>query len=188
MIRPSRSSRVARRAAAVLVALTVAAPLTAQAPTTGWRAEFLATFDATADKYVKLAEATPAEKFTWRPAPGVRSIAEVYLHVATANYGLAGNLGAAPPAGVTMRGLETSTTDKAAVVKHLRDALAHFRAAVVAFPENEPERMVRFFGPPQVTARHFLFFNADHNGEHLGQAIAYSRMNGIVPPWSAGGN
>jgi uncharacterized damage-inducible protein DinB len=118
----------------------------------------------------------------------VRSIAEVYLHVATANYGLATNLGAAAPAGVTLRGLEKSTTDKAAVVKHLRDALAHFRAAVVAFPENEPERMVRFFDPAQVTARRFLYFKSDHNGEHLGQAIAYARMNGIVPPWSGGGN
>jgi uncharacterized damage-inducible protein DinB len=187
MTTPSRAA-LPRAAFAALLAAVVALPLGAQAPTTGWRAEFLGTFDATADKYVKLAEATPAEKFTWRPAEGVRSIAEVYLHAAAANYGLAANLGAAAPAGVTLRGLEKSTTDKAEIVKHLRDAFAHFRAAVVAFPENEPERMVRFFGPPQVTARYFLYFNADHNGEHLGQSIAYARMNGIVPPWSAGGN
>jgi uncharacterized damage-inducible protein DinB len=181
-----------RRPATLLVAAVLAAciasPIEAQDPTTGWRAEFIATFDAAADKYVKLAEAIPAEKYTWRPAEGVRSVAEVFMHVAQANYGLASNLGGAAPAGVNLRGLEKSTTDKAAVVKHLRDALAHFRATVVAFPENEPERMVRFFGPPQITARRFLYFSADHNGEHLGQAIAYARMNGVVPPWSAGGN
>jgi uncharacterized damage-inducible protein DinB len=188
MTSPTRHQAPLRGALGALLAAVIALPLPAQEPTTGWRAEFLATFDAAADKYVRLAEATPAEKFTWRPAEGVRSVAEVYLHVAAANYGLAANLGGAAPAGVTLRGLEKSTTDKAAIVKHLRDALAHFRAAVVAFPEGEPERMVRYFGPPQVTARRFLYFISDHNGEHLGQSIAYARMNGIVPPWSAGGN
>lgn len=173
-----------RVAAAFAAAATLAAPVAAQAPTTGWRAEFLFHFDQAAEKYVKLAEAIPAEKYTWRPAEGVRSIAEVFLHISTANYGLAGNIGASAPAGVTMQGLEKSTTDKAAIIKHLRDSFAHFRAAVVAFPENEPERMVRYFGPPQITARQFLYFTADHTGEHLGQAIAYARMNGVVPPWS----
>jgi hypothetical protein len=35
---------------------------------------------------VALAEATPEEKFSWRPAPGVRSTSEVYMHLATANF------------------------------------------------------------------------------------------------------
>lgn len=153
-----------------------------------WRGEFLAVFNLTADKYVRLAEAIPAERYTWRPSEGVRSVAEVFLHVATANYGLAANLGGSPPAGVNVQGLEKSTTDKAEVVRHLRAAFAHFEKAVQAFPAADAERMVRFFNPPQVTARHFLFFNADHNGEHLGQAIAYARMLGVTPPWSAGGN
>ncbi len=177
----------ARQAGRVAAAFALAASVNtveAQAPTTGWRAEFLFHFDQTAEKYIKLAEAMPAEKYTWRPAEGVRSVAEVFMHISTASYGLAGNIGASAPAGVTMRGLEKSTTDKAAVIKHLRDSFAHFRAAVVAFPENEPERMVRFFNPQQITARQFLFFTADHTGEHLGQAIAYARMNGVVPPWS----
>jgi uncharacterized damage-inducible protein DinB len=29
---------------------------------------------------------------------------------------------------------------------------------------------------------------ATHNHEHLGQMIAYARMNGIAPPWSRSGN
>jgi uncharacterized damage-inducible protein DinB len=172
---------------AVALALPVAT-VGAQAPTTGWRAEFLATMDGAAGRYIQLAEAMPADKFTWRPAPGVRSVAEVYLHVATANYGFAGRLGAAPVAGLNVQALEKSTTDKAEVIRHLRESFARFRAAVVAYPENEPERMMRWFGPPEITTRHFLFFNADHMGEHLGQSIAYARMNGVTPPWSTGGN
>lgn len=165
-----------------------APPLAAQVPSSGWRSDYLQVMASTADKYIQLAEAMPADKYTWRPAEGVRSVAEVLLHVATANYGLAGRLGAQPPAGVTMQGLERSTTDKAAIVRHVRDAFAHFRQAVEAYPEDGAEQMVDWFGPPRITVRHFLYFNADHNGEHLGQMIAYARSNGVVPPWSGGDN
>jgi uncharacterized damage-inducible protein DinB len=178
----------------MLVALAIPATaltaqtLTAQTPTAGWRAEYLATMNGAEAKYVQLAEAMPADKMTWRPAEGVRSVAEVFLHVAAANYNLATRLGATVPAGFTAQGFERSTTDKAEVIRHVRESFAHFRRAVEAYPDNDPERKIRWFGPPEITIRHFLFFNADHNGEHLGQMIAYARMNGVAPPWSAGGN
>lgn len=170
------------------VALAQGATPAAAPVATTWRTEYLAVMQGTADKYIQLAEAMPADKFTWRPAPGVRSVAETFLHVATANYGLAPRLGGQLPAGVNVGALERSTTDKAEIVRHLRAAFAHFKATVEAFPDAGADRMVPFFGPPQVTARHFLYFNADHNGEHLGQLIAYARMNGVTPPWSGGGN
>jgi len=175
------------RAACAIPLLSCALAAQAAAPQ-GWRNEYLAVMQGTADKYIQLAEAIPADKYEWRPAPGVRSIAEVLLHVATANYGLAPRLGGQLPAGVNVQGLERSTTAKAEVLRHLRAAFAHFRGTVEAFPEADAGRMVPFFGPPQITARHFLYFNADHNGEHLGQLIAYARMNGVTPPWSGGGN
>jgi hypothetical protein len=49
------------------------------------------------DKFQRLAEAIPAEKYTWRPAPGVRSIAEVFLHVSAANFDLYKLVGTPPP-------------------------------------------------------------------------------------------
>lgn len=172
----------------VFASLATAQGAAAATGPSNWRAEYLGVMQGAADKYIQLAEAMPADKFTWRPAPGVRSVSEAFLHVATANYGLASRLGGQVPAGVTLAGLERSTTDKAEVIRHLRAAFAHFRATVEAFPDDAAERMVPFFTPPQITARHFLYFNADHNGEHLGQLIAYARMNGVTPPWSSGGN
>ena len=47
---------------------------------------------------IALAEATPAEKFSWRPAPGVRSTSEVYMHIAEANFGLLAVTGPKLPA------------------------------------------------------------------------------------------
>jgi hypothetical protein len=52
---------------------------TTAAPTSGPRAEFLTELKVEEDKFIRLAEATPADKYTWRPAPDVRSIGEVYL-------------------------------------------------------------------------------------------------------------
>lgn len=60
------------------------------------------------DKFVRLAEAIPAEKYTWRPAPDVRSVAEVFLHVSAANFNVYKLVVMPPPAGVDIKGLERS--------------------------------------------------------------------------------
>jgi len=49
---------------------------------------------------IALAEATPADKFAWRPAPGVRSTSEVYMHIAAANFYLLSVTGPKMPAGI----------------------------------------------------------------------------------------
>src|SRR5260370_38896803 len=83
---------------------------------TGYRSEVLAEVIVQQDKFVRLANAIPAEKYTWRPAEGVRSVAEVFLHVATANYNLYKLVGTPPPAGFDVKTFEKSTTDKTKVV------------------------------------------------------------------------
>ena len=55
---------------------------------TGYRSEVMAEVMVQEDKFTRLAEAIPAEKYTWRPAADVRSFAEVFLHVSAANYNL----------------------------------------------------------------------------------------------------
>jgi uncharacterized damage-inducible protein DinB len=149
---------------------------------TGFRADVLREIDTTGARLVQLAEATPADKFSWRPMEGVRSISEVYMHVAAANYGILGGLGLQPPAGINPRELE-SITDKARVVEILRQSFAQARATV-ANSSDDMERSVQLFGRP-ATARNALFIFVNHMHEHLGQSIAYARMNRIVPPWTA---
>src|SRR5690606_30380311 len=143
----------------------LAAPAGAQmqhaAPTSGYRAEFLNELKQREDKYVGLAEAFPAELYTWRPAEGVRSVSEVLLHVAAANYNLAGRLGATPPAGFTARGYESSTTDKARIVQAVRESFEHMRQAVLHSPD-QPEVSVPLFGGATTTHRGFLHFLTGH--------------------------
>src|SRR6266446_6644835 len=89
---------------------------------TGYRSEVLSEVIVQENKFTRLAEAIPAEKYTWRPAPDVRSFAEVFLHGATANYNLYTLIGAKIPEGLDAKGLEKSTTDKTKVIAILKDS------------------------------------------------------------------
>jgi uncharacterized damage-inducible protein DinB len=150
---------------------------------TGYRSEVLSEVIVQEDKLTRLAEAIPAEKYTWRPAPDVRSFAEVFLHVSTANYNLYKLVGTPPPAGLDIRSLEKSTTDKAKVIATLKDSFAHARKAITAMPDADLEKSMDWFGGKN-TERGILLFIVRHAAEHLGQSIAYARMVGVVPPWT----
>jgi uncharacterized damage-inducible protein DinB len=155
------------------------------APTSGFRAEFLGNFHFVNGKILKLAEAIPQQKYTWRPAPGVRSIAEVFLHIAQAQYLFGGNFGMKMPAGMDTA-WEHSTTDKTKIIAALKAAFAAFDAAVAALPDGDAEKQVTLF-KQSFTMRGLLLVETDHNAEHFGQMIAYARMNGVTPPWSMPG-
>jgi uncharacterized damage-inducible protein DinB len=152
-------------------------------PTSGVRAEFLNELKTQEDKFVSLAQAIPNDKYTWRPAEGVRSISEVFLHVAAANFNLPKLIGVAPPPGFKVQGFDKSTTDKTKIIQSLQDAFVHMHQAVASMPDSDLEKQVDLFGG-KYTYRGVLLFVLRHNAEHLGQAIAYARMNGVVPPWT----
>src|SRR5271163_211547 len=65
---------------------------------------------------VALAEATPADKFSWRPAPGVRSTSEVYMHIVDANFYLLSVTGVKMPPDInTAENMEMAATSKTEV-------------------------------------------------------------------------
>ncbi len=170
-------------AMAAFAAAAPAAPAAVAAPTSGYRAEFLRGMDDWGKKLVDLAEAMPADKYTWRPGEGVRSVGEVYIHVAQANFGLPRVWGAAP-ARVDMKALAAQATDKAKVVDTLKRSLDRVRQAVLATPDSDLDRKIRI-RDHDGTVREMMSLIWQHNNEHLGQSIAYARMNGVVPPWTA---
>jgi uncharacterized damage-inducible protein DinB len=155
----------------------------AAAPSSGARAEFLAEVAFYEQRFARLAQAMPAEKYTWRPAEGVRSIGEVYNHIVAANYGIARALGTPAPAGFDPKAIMANSADKAKTVQALKDSFAHFRQAVISVSDADLDKPLKMFGQ-QTTYRGAFIMITGHTGEHLGQSIAYARMNGIVPPWT----
>ena len=150
---------------------------------TGYRSEVMAEVMIQEDKFTRLAEAVPADKFAWRPTPDVRSIAEVLLHVSAANYNLYKLVGTPPPSNIDIKSLEKSTTDKAKVIATLKDSFAHAKAAIKAMSDADLDKSLDWFGGKN-TERGILLFIVRHAAEHLGQSIAYIRQIVIVPPWT----
>jgi uncharacterized damage-inducible protein DinB len=121
-------------------------------------------------------------KYSWRPAKGVRSASEVYMHVFGTNYFVGGPIGVKPPSGFNFH-MEKTVTDKAKVMEALRGSFAQIRQAVMNLSDADLSKPTTSEGQ-QTTYEGLLFFLAAHTHEHLGQLIAYARSNGIVPPWS----
>ncbi len=131
---------------------------------------------------VALAEAIPADKFAWRPAPGVRSVSEVVMHVAVSNFYLLSNTGVKLPADIKPD-LEKTVTSKSDAIEWLKRSLD---AVAIAHPKVKPadlSRKLKIDDHPGTVEGVYLRILV-HANEHMGQLVAYARMNGIVPPWS----
>jgi len=132
---------------------------------------------------VALAEAIPAEKFSWRPGPGVRSTSEVFMHIALTNFYLLSVTGPKMPADMDSPSLEKTVTDKAKVIDWLKRSLDAVKTARAGLKPADLQRKVKIVGH-DVTVDGMYLRIIIHANEHMGQLVAYARVNGIVPPWS----
>lgn len=132
---------------------------------------------------VALAEAIPEDKFSWRPAPGVRSTSEVFMHIATANLYLLSVTGPKMPSDMK-EGMEKSVTAKAAVISWLKRSLEAVKQAHLAVKPADLQRKVHIADRDATVDGMYLRIIV-HANEHMGQLVAYARMSGIVPPWSS---
>ena len=133
---------------------------------------------------IALAEATPTDKFSWRPAPGVRSTSEVYMHIAIANFYLLGITGPKMPADIK-EDTEKTVTAKADVITWLKRSLDAVKEAHLAAKPKDLERKVHVADRDATVDGMYLRIIV-HANEHMGQLIAYARMTGVAPPWSKG--
>jgi uncharacterized damage-inducible protein DinB len=136
---------------------------------------------------VELAEATPTEKVTWRLAPGVRSVSEVYMHIALANFYLLSVTGPKMTADIKSSDMERTVTSKAEVIEWLKHSLDAVKTAHAQLKPGDLQRKVVIEGKTATVEGVYLRIIVRDN-EHMGQLIAYARMNGIVPPWSKTGS
>jgi len=156
----------------------------AQAPD-GFLAEFQGQFGASAQKLVALAEAMPASTYDWSPGEGVASVARVYMHIARYNYMyLHENMGRVSPVHPDEYGRwEDEASDKDQVVAILQESMQYVRDVVESSDTGSLDRETILYGR-DVGEWAVLLQLVTHMNEHLGQLIAYARMNDVVPPWS----
>ena len=168
---------------AILVLLLVCArPVFGQAPPEGIWQGYDGEWRHVSKQLVDLAEATPEDKFSWRPAPGVRSTSEVYMHIALANFYLLSVTGPKMPADLK-EGMEKTVTSKPEVIAWLKRSLDAVKEAHASVTPKDLERKVRIEDRDATVDGMYLRIIV-HANEHMGQLVAYARMTGVAPPWS----
>jgi uncharacterized damage-inducible protein DinB len=150
---------------------------------TGVRAIMLDDYAIVRKKIVDLATAMPEETYKWRPMEGVRSVSEVYTHIAGSNYALPSMIGYKAPEGIKGED-DTSITEKNKVLEYLNNSFDYIKDILLKVPESDFGKPADFFGQ-KTTYEGVLLNIVMHWHEHLGQSIAYARMNNVVPPWTA---
>jgi hypothetical protein len=183
---------------ALLVGLSVfpRAPLRAQtavsdsAEFAAWRQVQQKDIDGLRKKFMALARAVPADKLAWRPMEGTRSFREVFTHVAAEGNTETAMFGRPLPAGSLAdfdaeeaRLKQLPDAELIAVMDRSMQSLSATLGRLSLAKINAP---IRYYGQstlPRVATTYTL--NDLH--EHLGQLVAYARMNSIVPPWTKKG-
>ena len=168
---------------AILMALVLSAPvLSAQKLPEGIWEGYDGEWMHVTEQLIALAEATPADKFAWRPAPGVRSTSEVYMHIVDANFYLLSVTGPKMPADLKEENV-TKVTSKAEVISWLKRSLEAVKEAHLAAKPANLARKVHIEDRDATVDGIYLRIII-HANEHMGQLVAYARMTGVAPPWS----
>jgi uncharacterized damage-inducible protein DinB len=128
------------------------------------------------------AEKIPDSLYTFRATPEVRSIAQLFGHIADAYFAMCSTAAGTPP---PQSGFEKSATTKPALVKALADGVAYCQGVMQGMTDAKGTEAVPFyFGPtPRLGV---LYFVTTHTYEHYGNLVTYMRLNKIVPPSSEG--
>ena len=179
-----------RRICIPILALSMLGPMLVADDIPAFRHDLLDPLNYAEQEVLALAQAIPAEKYSWRPGKGVRSAGEVYQHIANGNNLILTFVAEKPLDRKALMQmiqdnakLEQTVTDKDQIIANVRQSFEKARAAIMNTSEQEMNRRVKFFNTDG-TVRGVLISLTGHAHEHLGQSIAYARMMGIVPPWS----
>jgi hypothetical protein len=120
------------------------------------------------NQLVALAEAIPAGKYTWRPAPGVRSTSEVLMHIAISNFVLLNATGPKAPADLTSGDIEKTVIAKPKVIDRLKRSLDAVKTARANLKPADLPRKVEIEGRDATVDGMYLRIIV-HANEHMGQ-------------------
>ncbi len=174
--------QVSLAAVALLLVAGLAAPATAADADAGYNSDLIKDLASLEEKLVGLAEAIPAEKYSWAPAEGVRGVSGAFMHMAQAQFFFPMQAGIQPPEGIEMGKLE-EITDKDQVIATMKTSFEQMRKLVESVPADQLGETQQMFGQ-EFTKAGVLHAAISHTHEHLGQLIAYARSVGVTPPWS----
>ena len=129
---------------------------------------------------IRSAEKVPEDLYSFRATPDVRSMAQLYGHIADALFSMCSTAaGSKPP----RTGIEKSVTAKPELIAALKEGVTYCNTVIDGMTDQKGTETVPFyFGPtPRLSV---LYFAVTHTYEHYGNLVTYMRLKNIVPPSS----
>jgi len=143
-----------------------------------------ATHDQVKGYVIAAAAKVPEDVYAFKPTPEVRSMGQLFGHIADANFGICAAASGQKP---TMSDIEKTKTTKADLQAALEASFKFCDAAYAGLTDTSINETVKFFLPGTNTRLGVLSFNNAHTFEHYGNIVTYMRLKGMVPPSTQGG-
>ncbi|HEV8226430.1 MAG TPA: DinB family protein [Methylomirabilota bacterium] len=179
---------------AVVAALTLltAGPALAQAtggsapaafPPTSFLTPAKATWESTRGLVLGIAEIFPEDKYDFKPTPAVRTLRENLIHLIGENYFFFSKVtGETLPSNARFN--ELKTRDE--ILKELRASYEYDAKVWDTLTEAKALELVEGRNNQKVQRWSFILGAIQDNMNHYGNLVVYARLNGLVPPRSAG--
>lgn len=131
----------------------------------------------------KSIDAIPDDLWSFKPTPDVRTVGQLFAHIADAQYEFCGLV---TEGKMVSKDIEKTATTKADIVSAVKTAFAYCDAAYDKMTDSNAADVMPFFGGRKITKLGAMDFNIAHTFEHYGNLVTYMRLKKIVPPSSAG--
>lgn len=165
----------------VATALFFAAMLPAQeAPANPLMAASKTVYTISKNDVLGSVDAIPDELWSFQPTKEVRTIGQLFAHVADGQYEFCGLAAEGHP---VSKNIEKTLKTKSEIVPALKEAFAYCDATYSKMSDASAAEPVTFFNM-KITRLAAMDFNTAHNMEHYGNLVTYMRLKGIVPPSS----
>lgn len=166
--------------ASVLLVLALAAPQQPAGDPTA--ASVRSVYDVVKGYILEAAEQVPEEHYAFKPTPEVRSMGQIFGHIADANFMICSAASGEKP---SMGDIEKTKTTKAELREALAASFTFCDAAFDGLTRERAHETVKFFLRGTHSRLGVLAFNNAHDFEHYGNIVTYMRLKGMVPPSSA---
>jgi len=166
-------------------------PMPADSSLDTFRDALLTELETAERQLLAIANEMPAEKFGWRPDATARTVSEVLVHVAAGNFSLLAFLGHAAPSDIygdivgegeqRLWSAIHRNDELEKVVRDKGDAIKLLERSLQAVRESIKQPIGEALAEPTLSKVYMRMIV--HLHEHMGQMIAYTRMNGMSVPW-----
>jgi len=127
-------------------------------------------------------DAMPADGYSFKPTPEIRSFAQQMLHLATDNYGFAAYASGKPAPDADTALEKTVQPTKEATTKAVMDSYDFMISTLQGMQPDQMNEMLKRRNGTEMSRANIFGKGFEHQTHHRGQTTIYLRLKGVTPP------